>query len=212
MFILKGIGIGMFVCIPVGPLGFLSIQRTIKEGRMIGFLSGVGAALSDLIYSSIAIFGMRCIDQVLEKYNRLIMGSTGVLFLIIGLYLIINSEKNDKTIKDIIEGKRKKDQVINTMASTFFMGLSNPMTFLIFLAVFTRVGICVKATEFTKNISFAFSIFLGSCLLWIIVTNIVKLFQRVFELRNIIIIDKVIGTVISIFGIFNLLKVIIIKA
>jgi hypothetical protein len=69
-----------------------------------------------------------------------------------------------------------------------------------------------KGTECTKNISLFCSIFNGSCLLWIIVTNIVKLFQRMFDLRNIIIIDKVIGTVISMFGIFNLLKVIIIKA
>lgn len=212
MLILKGIAIGMFVCIPVGPLGFLSIQRTIKEGRMMGFLSGIGAALSDLVYSSIAIFGMKCIDNVLVKYNRLIMGSTGVLFLIIGAYIVINSEKNDKTVNDIINGNTKKDQVVNTMASTFFMGLSNPMTFLIFLALFTKFKICVKVTEFTKNISFVFSIFIGSCLLWIIVTNIVKLFQRVFDLRNIVIMDKVIGTVISVFGILNLLKVIIVKA
>ena len=206
VFILKGIVIGMLVCIPIGPLGFLSVQRTIKEGRMIGFLSGVGAALSDSIYSSIAIFGISFIDEIIENYNRLITIGTGILFLIIGLYIVMNSEKNNRIAKEVKGNRGRGGQIANTMASTFIMGLSNPMTFFIFLAIFAKMGIEVNAEDFVNNIGFVLSILSGSCILWIIVTNIIKLSKKSFDISVIIIIDKIIGILIFLFGVFNLFK------
>jgi threonine/homoserine/homoserine lactone efflux protein len=92
------------------------------------------------------------------------------------------------------------------MASTFIMGLSNPMTFFIFLAIFAKMGIEVNAEDFVNNIWFVLSILSGSCILWIIVTNIIKLSKKSFDINVIIIIDKIIGTLIFLFGVFNLFK------
>ena len=46
----KGIVIGVLVSAPMGPIGMLCIQRTLNKGRWHGFVTGLGAALSDVIY------------------------------------------------------------------------------------------------------------------------------------------------------------------
>ena len=43
----KGIVIGVLVSAPMGPIGMLCIQRTLNKGRWHGFVTGLGAALSD---------------------------------------------------------------------------------------------------------------------------------------------------------------------
>ncbi len=48
--ILRGVLIGVVVSAPMGPVGIFCIQRTLDKGRQSGFFTGVGAAVSDLIY------------------------------------------------------------------------------------------------------------------------------------------------------------------
>ena len=49
----KGIVIGVLVSAPMGPIGMLCIQRTLNKGRWHGFVTGLGAALSDVIYTAL---------------------------------------------------------------------------------------------------------------------------------------------------------------
>ena len=50
-FVFKGILIGVIASAPMGPVGILCIQRTLNKGRWYGFITGVGAAISDIIYA-----------------------------------------------------------------------------------------------------------------------------------------------------------------
>ncbi|WP_169733578.1 LysE family translocator [Clostridiisalibacter paucivorans] len=200
MVVLKGILIGIFVSLPVGPIGLLSIQRTLNRGWKIGFLSGVGAAVSDLVYSSIAILGMGFIDDFLERNRYIINEITGILFLIIGISIIMKAVCNKKV------NTETKEDIIHPAFSTFLMGLSNPMTFFIFLAIFTKIGIDVNVDNFKQNIVLVISIFLGSSILWFFTSNLVKESKKNYKECSLSFIDKIIGTIISIFGIMNLLK------
>ena len=47
-----GMIIGILVSAPMGPIGMLCIQRTLSKGRWHGFVSGLGAALSDVLYAA----------------------------------------------------------------------------------------------------------------------------------------------------------------
>ena len=51
--ILKGILIGIIASAPMGPIGILCIQRTLNKGRWYGFATGLGAAISDMLYALI---------------------------------------------------------------------------------------------------------------------------------------------------------------
>ena len=86
--ILKGILIGIIASAPMGPVGVLCIQRTLNKGRWYGFVTGIGAAVSDLIYAMITGLGMTLImDLVTNGQNRFflqIMGS--ILLMAFGVY------------------------------------------------------------------------------------------------------------------------------
>ena len=51
--IIKGAIIGIIASAGMGPVGVLCIQRTLNKGRWYGFVTGVGAAISDFIYALI---------------------------------------------------------------------------------------------------------------------------------------------------------------
>ena len=55
---IKGIIIGLAVSVPLGPIGILIIQRTVNKDRTSGFLSGMGASISDAIYAVVAGFSL----------------------------------------------------------------------------------------------------------------------------------------------------------
>lgn len=50
---LKGVLIGFSIAAPVGQIGALCIRCSIAEGRLSGFVSGLGAASADAVYGAI---------------------------------------------------------------------------------------------------------------------------------------------------------------
>jgi threonine/homoserine/homoserine lactone efflux protein len=203
MFLLKGVIVGMFVSFPVGPLGLLSIQRSINKGWKIGFFSAVGAVTADLVYSSLAILGVSFINDFVNIHRYLINGVTGILFLIVGINILSSGIERIKLKEDIEEEK------IHPFFKHFLIGLSNPMTFLIFFAIFTKIGIYVDDGTRLQHMLFVISIFLGSSFIWFITTNLIEKYKKKYKFECFIFIDKIVGTVIIIFGIFSILKGII---
>ena len=86
--IFKGMLIGMIASAPMGPVGVLCVQRTLNKGRWYGFVTGIGAAVSDIIYAGITGFGMSFVmDFVNDAQNRFYLQIVGsVLLLAFGIY------------------------------------------------------------------------------------------------------------------------------
>jgi threonine/homoserine/homoserine lactone efflux protein len=57
--IIKCLTIGFFIALPVGPIAILCIRKTLFNGFLSGFISGLGAALADGIYGFIAACGLQ---------------------------------------------------------------------------------------------------------------------------------------------------------
>ena len=76
-FIFKGILIGMIASAPMGPVGVLCVQRTLNKGRWYGFVTGIGAAVSDIIYAGITGLGMSLVmDFVNNQQNKFYLQET----------------------------------------------------------------------------------------------------------------------------------------
>ena len=187
MLLLKGIIIGMLVSLPFGPLGLLSIQRAINKGWKIGFFSAVGTATSDLVYSSLAILGISFINNFVNDHIHLINSVTGILFLIVGINILSSGIKRVK-MKEDTEGEK-----IHPFFKHFLMGLSNPITFLIFFAIFTKIGIYVDDGTVLQHMIFVISIFLGSSTIWLITTNLIEKYKKKYKFECFILIDKIVG-------------------
>src|SRR5258708_22968408 len=63
--LLRGLALGFSIAAPVGPIGVLCIRRTLADGRLVGFVSGLGAATADATYGAVAAFGLTAVSHVL---------------------------------------------------------------------------------------------------------------------------------------------------
>lgn len=197
-YLLWGLLIGMFVSLPIGPLGIMSLKRTINIDWKAGFLSGIGAAISDVIYSTTAVFGIGFISDFLNKYKYQINITTGILFIILGISILIKALDSNK----IIEERNKN---VHPILANFLLGFANPLTFLIFIAIFTRFDFNLENNSFLLNISFIFSIFIGAVLFWFVVANIIYHFIKNFKIETIFIINKILGILIILFGSYSII-------
>jgi len=77
--------IGFSIAAPVGPIGVLCIRRTLTEGRLSGFVSGLGAATADAIYGCIAGFGLTLISSFLIEQSQWFRLIGGGFLLYLGL-------------------------------------------------------------------------------------------------------------------------------
>ena len=50
--------VGLSIAAPVGPIGLLTIQRTLERGRLAGLATGLGAATADACYGAIGAYGV----------------------------------------------------------------------------------------------------------------------------------------------------------
>jgi threonine/homoserine/homoserine lactone efflux protein len=57
--------IGLSIAAPVGPIGLLVIQRTLRSGARVGLATGLGAAVADALYGAVGAFGVHWLIDAL---------------------------------------------------------------------------------------------------------------------------------------------------
>jgi threonine/homoserine/homoserine lactone efflux protein len=71
--LLQGMGLGLAIAAPVGPIGLLCIRRSLTQGQWMGLATGMGAATADGLYGAIAGFGLTAMsDLLVNQANGLI--------------------------------------------------------------------------------------------------------------------------------------------
>lgn len=161
---LKGLLIGFSIAAPVGPIGVLCIRRSLAEGRLSGFISGLGAASADAVYGMVAALGLTWISGFLvdqQMWIRLLGG----LFL---CYLGVSTFAARVAQSTSTQPGRS---VLGAFVSTFFLTLTNPLTILSFAAVFAGLGLSVAVGDYLSGGLMVAGVFLGSCLWWIVLSG-----------------------------------------
>lgn len=198
--ILKGISIGVLVSAPMGPIGVICVQRTLNEGRMHGFLSGVGASLSDLIYALIAGLGMGIIMDFIQAnhYPLQIVGSLVLIFL---GYYVYKSNPAEQLIKQ----KERKTSYWQNILSSFFINLSNIGILFFFIAIFARFNL-ISSEDSSQNIVGILSIALGAVVWWLIISTLVNKVRTKFNPRGLKIFNTILGIIIICIAVFGIIS------
>jgi len=196
MLILKGIVLGFSIAAPVGPIGLLCINKTLKNGKLSGFLSGLGAASADMIYGAIAALGLTAISSVLLRYAFYIKLLGGLFLCYLGAKIFFSKES-----------KKTKDEdskgLLADYFSTFFLTITNPMTIISFTAIFAGMGI--MSTNKAEIWEFVAGVFLGSALWWLFLCFIAGYIGQKSDEKFIRIVNKISGLIIFAFGIWAVL-------
>jgi threonine/homoserine/homoserine lactone efflux protein len=197
-FFLKGLIIGFSIAAPVGPIGILCIRRTLAEGRVPGFISGLGAATADALYGCIAGFGLTFISSFLINQQEWFRLVGGVFLLYLGIRVFLAKPPEELS-------SREGTGLMGAYASTFFLTLTNPMTILAFAAIFAGVGVASKGKGYFSAGILVLGVFLGSTLWWVILSSGVGLFRKKFDLRALRWVNRISGILIAGFGLISLL-------
>ena len=192
--LLKGLIIGFSIAAPVGPIGILCMRRTIADGRIAGFISGLGAATADAFYGCVAGFGLTFISNFLirQQFGFRLIGGGFLCYL--GVKTFIAKPPAP-------EAPSKGNGLIADYASTFFLTLTNPMTIISFAAVFAGLGLAETGGNYVSATMLVSGVFLGSALWWLALSGGVAIFRSRITERGLKWVNRIAGTVLSVFGI-----------
>lgn len=199
-FIFKGMLIGVIASAPMGPVGVLCVQRTLNKGRWYGFVTGVGAAISDIIYAAIAGYGMSFVMDIISnqqtKFYLQIVGS--LMLLGFGLY----TYRTDPTSK-LRKTSNGKGTLVHNGVTAFLVTFSNPLIIFLFLAAYAQFAFVLPNHNFEMVVGFL-SIVGGALLWWFGLTWLVDKVRGKFDTNGIRLINQIIGAVVIIFSVIML--------
>ena len=201
-FVFKGILIGLMASAPMGPVGVLCIQRTLNKGRWYGFITGIGACVSDIIYALFTGFGMSFVmNFVGNEHNRFILQISGsVVLLLFGIYCY----RSNPTKNMHKSNKNQKGTLAHNGITAFLVTLSNPLIIFLFIFLFAQFAFVVNDRPFEMTVGYA-SIILGAMLWWFGLTWLIDKVRGKFDNNGILHINRVVGCIVVIFSVIMLL-------
>ena len=187
----KGAAAGLAIAAPVGPIGLLCIRRTLSDGRLTGFISGLGAAAADLIYGIVAATGISALSAWLV-HRATWLAVAGAIFLIaLGARTWFDKPAADPATA-------RSSGLASSFGSTFALTLTNPMTMVAF------AGLIAGLRATTAPFSLATGVFLGSAAWWLIVTTATGLLRHWLSPDSIRWVNRIAGAMLIAFGLNTL--------
>lgn len=194
--LIEGLLIGILASIPLGPIGVLCVQRTLSRGRISGFVSGAGAAMSDLIYAALAVFSLSFIVGFVEE-KILYIQIIGVIILVfMGLRIYLTNPA-----VQLRKQNGAKTKLLQDFLSTFMFTIANPLVIFFFVTLFAAFGVAEHTTNIFSQIALILGVYLGACSWWFFLTSIVNLFRAKINLRRLWLINKIAGAAIILLGV-----------
>jgi threonine/homoserine/homoserine lactone efflux protein len=188
--VFKGMMIGIIASAPMGPVGVLCIQRTMNKGRWYGFATGIGAALSDIIYALVTGFGISFVlDFINNKQNFFFLKIAGsVMLLIFGIYCFLSNPSR----KMHHSSKKNKGTLVHNGVTAFWITFSNPLIIFIFMGAYAQLSFVVPDHPLEMTFGYV-SIIVGALLWWFGLTWLIDKVRGRFDAHGIRIINRTIG-------------------
>lgn len=186
--VIKGLIIGLITSAPMGPVGVLVVQRTLNKGRWYGFVTGIGAALSDLIYAFITCLGMSIVMEIIHRPGYMLylkIGGSLMLFLF-GLYTYFAKPAPFRP------PSKNKGTLAHNMFTGFLVTLSNPLIILLFMVLFARFDFIIPEHYIERSLG-GIAIVLGAMLWWFTLTIAINKIRSRVNRTTIVRINRIIG-------------------
>lgn len=196
--IIKGIIIGLFISVPLGPIGMLIIQRTLHKGRINGIATGLGATFSDLIYTVVALFFISFVVDFIETHKFIIQTIGSIVVIGFGIFIFRSTPSTQPKVQSGKSVKITKDFI-----SSFILTFSNPLILFILIAIFSRLSFLEGKTTIWEDITGILSILGGAFLWWSILTLLVSKFKFMFNVRRLKYLNQILGIIIILLGIIS---------
>lgn len=200
----KGLLIGILVSAPMGPVGMLCIQRTLSKGRWHGFVTGLGAMVSDIIYAMLTSLGMGVVVNFVEA-NQAPLQLAGSLVLSVFGYYIYQSNP----VRNLRKQKERKLSFTQDFITAFLLTFSNVLIVLLYIGLFARFGFILPDHSLGMIIGGIICIGIGAISWWLFITYIVSKLRKWFNVRGIWLMNRIVGSTIIILSIIGIISVLL---
>lgn len=200
-FFVKGLMVGFIIAAPVGPVGIMCIHRTIAQGKLAGYVSGLGATIADTFYGAVAAFGLSFLAAELLSHQFWLRSIGGTVLCLIGLRSLLARHVP-------APAAAAREKLVGDFASAFFVTLTNPITVLSFAAVFAAIGIADVGEKARWGAALIAGVFTGAAAWWFLLTSLAGLFRRLVSDVGVLWINRGSGAIILVFGAFLLASLI----
>ena len=199
--LIKGILVGLGASIPLGPVGVLCVQRTLSKGRLSGFISGMGAAFADTVFSTFAILGLAFILVLFEANRNLFLIIGGLIVIAVGLKIYFTNP-----IKQIRQNRRGRQRLFEDFISVFMLTFSNPGAIFLIIGLFALVGLHIDKESGHWSIIMALcGVIIGASLWWFTLSTVISRYRRRFKIKQLWTINRVAGVAIAVLGIISVI-------
>lgn len=200
--LLKGVAIGILVSAPMGPVGVLCVQRTLNKGRWFGFVTGIGACVSDFIYALITGLGMSFVMDFISNshYRYILQISASIILMIFGIYSFISNPMK----KVHVSNRGTKGSLIHNCITAFLVTFSNPLIIMLMMGLFAQFAFIIPNHPVEMCAGYI-GIIGGAMLWWYGLTWLVDKIRAVFDTNGIQIINKVVGSIVIVMSIIVLI-------
>lgn len=212
-FFVQAFSIGFMLSILIGPVFFILLETSITKGFRAAISFDLGVFLSDVLYILIAVMFMEQIKGLDTASNKLLFGFIGgVIFIIYGLFTFFKKpvitdnsliDTNDVVNMPITQTK----DYIMLGVKGFLLNFANP------LVIFYWLSVASFANQFApdkSSIGWVF-LFISIVLVTFFGVDVLKILaakklRPLVNPRLLIALNRVIGIVFSLFGVFLILQ------
>lgn len=198
-FLIEGFLIGFAIAAPVGPIGVLCIRRTLADGRLVGFLSGIGAATADMLYGAIAAFGITAVQRALVNQQLWLQLLGGLFLIFLGVRTFFSTPA--PRAAEIRNGTGRLAAYLSTLVLT----LTNPATILSFTVIFAGMRLGASTANYADATFVVMGVFVGSASWWLMLSSLVGAFRERFTPAWMGWVNRLAGIVILAFGVTAML-------
>lgn len=200
-FLIRGLIIGLSIAAPVGPMAVLVIRRTLTEGRLAGFVTGLGIAAGDTFYGALGGFGLTFITSFLISGQFWLRLIGGAFLIYLGVKTLLS-----RPAEKAAEGAGKVRSLPAYFVSSILLTLTNPTTIISFAAIMAGLGIGSSSGDYLSATILVTGVGLGSTAWWVILTGLISLFKNRINAAGMSWINRLSGLIIIAFGLLALLS------
>lgn len=184
----------------MGPIGILTVQRTLNKGRVSGWFTGLGAAASDLFYCLLTGLGISFVTDYIEDNVTMLQILGSVILIVYAAYMIFHNPGDDR-VKDTND----KDDNTRDAITGFFFTLSNPLILFLIIPLFARFGFPNPEEHKWYHIILGYILITGGALLWwTVITYAVDKVRSRFTQGSMWTINRIMGTLLLLISLYGL--------
>ena len=193
--LVTGALVGFSIAVPVGPVGLLCIRRSLSDGRLAGFVTGMGAAAADTLYGLAAAFSLTALTTFLVDHRTSVQLFGGLFMLGLGVATL-----RSRPVASTAD--RPAHHAGIAFASAFAITATNPMTVFAFIGIFA--GLNHPAADTLASMRLVLGVFLGSAAWWLILSNGAAHFSRKLRSGEFRALNLIAGTGIVLIALWQL--------